>query len=314
MKKTQKGILVFLVLLIFACSQERLFPVSTESEDLSKVNFVDAKNTLVDLGPKSEKLTIKNESQIPIITKNGNRIYLYQYHLATLDGKSVSYPYDVEIIELGSLKDMILFDKPTVSYGKILSTAGSFYLNATKDQNQLKISNLSYPSIQYRSNFGLDRDMNLFYGELNKENQFNWFPTKEIDTGGGPIQSREGLSISDDFYYIFPSTLGWINVDKFVNVATEKTTMVFKSLVPDLEKIALFVVLPEINSVMHVYSGKSFEIPVGMMANIMAVAKDTEGQYFSYIEKVKVKKGLTVEIKLSKTTEAELINALKVYE
>ncbi len=313
MKKAQKGILVFLVLLIFACSQERLFPVSTESEDLSKVNFVDAKNTLVDLGPKSEKLTIKNESQIPIITKNGNRIYLYQYHLATLEGKSVSYPYDVEIIELGSLKDMILFDKPTVSYGKILSTAGSFYLNATKDQNQLKISNVSYPSIQYRSNFGLDKDMNLFYGELNKENQFNWFPPKEIP-GVGSNQQREGLSIDDGIYYIFPSTLGWINVDKFVNVATEKTTMVFKSFIPDLEKIALFVVLPEINSVMHVYSGKSFEIPVGMEAHIVAVAKDTEGQYFSYIEKVKVKKGLTFEIKLSKTTEAELINALKVYE
>ncbi|MFB0909082.1 MAG: hypothetical protein QMB03_12570 [Spirosomataceae bacterium] len=131
--------LVF-VTAIIACSKERLQkfdPSLVQPPKEERVKFVTPNGEtgfFKSLKPEIQQTTIKSNSDLPIIGKYGTKLFLYARDLRDANNQAVDYPIDVEFIEVLTPKDFILNNLQTVSNMRLLETAGSFYINATKDK------------------------------------------------------------------------------------------------------------------------------------------------------------------------------------
>jgi len=112
-------------------------------------------------------------------------------------------------------------------------------------------------------------------------------------------------------YVIFPTSLGWINVDKFYQYTGVKTKLTLSSTYPALENIQNFLFFPNIKSIMRVYGNVSGEIPVGETLKIISVAVTTDEQIFWFTKDITVENGEKVDIKLVPITQQALTNYLQ---
>jgi len=315
--------------LLYACSDDRLKPIEKETatddtpvktddnpDDISKKKFGSAKavSVLGKLAEKTTKYTIKNMSELPIVTSKGTKIWIYEYNVRSSNGGAVRYPFDIEIVELFKLKDMVLHQKPTTSFDRVLVTAGAFYLNVSKDGQGLVPDRNMPPMIIVQPTIQkLDNSMRLFYGSIDRQGEFTWIAAP-VDSTQNPQQTKENpppLVANRTEYEIFPRNFGWINCDKFLNSPLPLTSVKFTSVYPKLNDIVIFMVLPEMKSVIRVYDGQSLSVPIGEKVKIVAVAETEDREIFSLFKDIKVEKDQTVEIKLIKTTEKDFFDAIE---
>jgi hypothetical protein len=302
------GLLNIFVVLIYACSKDRLIPNEDPFKDKEFENTYNMP-LFSKLASKSQKITVKNANDLPIITKKGTKLWLYNENLLTAQYNAPQYPFDLEIIELYTFAEMILHRKSTVSYSQILTTGGAIYLNVSKNGVNLSVNSYSPPQIEIPAKT-VDNSMYLFYQGYDNMEQFTWVAAPK-DTIRQTIKEYPLIIGGKNAYEIFPRQFGWINCDKFSNYTGTKTRVKFTSGSPALENIVIFMVFPNISSVIQVYNGESLEVPVGEDAKIVAVAQTKDGQIFSFFLNIKVEEKQTIEVNLTDTTEKEFLAALE---
>jgi hypothetical protein len=319
---------IALFFIVLACSKDRsiLLPKETlppveEVKPLEKTikdfNFdgKDAQAFLNKIANKSDTKTISSQSDLPFIAKNGTKIWIYSNELSFSDGSKASYPFDLEVLELLTPKDMILNQKPTVAQGRLLTTGGELFIKATKGGKDLSLSFVNNTTIEIPANNPL-QGMSLFYGNASSSGFIEWYQEKERPRMQGVPQS--GVIATDSIgrnkekqYVIFPTQIGWINVDKFTNFAGAKTKIKFTSAYPALKEIQTFLFFPDLKSVMQVYGETSGEIPVGQLVKVISIAVTKDEQIFSFIKDVVIAESQVVNIELQLTTQKGLNDYLQ---
>lgn len=318
--------IITLVLIVLACSKDRsvLLPkdIQPPVEEVKPVEKTikdftfegkDVQVFLTKLTNKSETKTIRSRSDLPFIGKNGTKIWISASDLILPDGTRASYPFDLEVLELLTPKDMILNQKPTVSQGRLLTTGGELFIKATKSGVDLRLAFFNNTDIIIPAR-NTEEGMLLFYGE-DAKGFLEWYQERErprqapgtLSTG---VMTRVD-SLKQRSYMIFPTQIGWINVDKFASFQGIKTKIKFTSAFPEVKNIQTFLFFPDLKSVMQVYGESSGEIPVGQLVKIISVAVTKEELVFSFIKDINVTENQTVNIELKPTTQKELTDYLQ---
>lgn len=296
-----------LFLITLACSTDRLFSPEGSNQQVPPVVFLS--EIPENLRKKAEVVTIKSDQDLPFVTKNGTKIYIKPLDFNPMPGGTyVTYPFKLEVTELLSIKDIILNEKPTVSNGRLLTTDGQILIKAYKDNQELsvyKYSSLRVDIIGMKKPVSR-QDMLIFLGKETPDG-FNWVPDtlncRQSPTGCQNIFDWESE------YRLFPSSIGWINVDKFIGY-TNTTSIAFKSDM-NLENIRTFLYFPELVSVMKVNYKKDFPVPVGAKAKVISFAMTTDEQYYTYFEDLVIRPEHLVNIKLTKTTKEAFMKELE---
>lgn len=287
-------IFLSLLFLLTACSTDRLYPLES---DLVKISSTNTDSLFLALGPQMQKFEITSTTKMPIITKNGNELWIYRDNFNQLP----AYPYTVEITELLTLRDMILAKRPTVSGNKLLTTDGAFFINVTKDGSSLSLNRYNPYTLIVNDN-SIDTNMSLFVGDDNT----GWVPVTDTSR----LNERGNLTFEGKQYYVFPPTLGWINIDKFVGYEGETTSLKFTCTNAEINNLAIYLVFPSLNSVMQVNVNKDFPLPIGEKVKVVAITVDENKKIFSYFEDTTVEKDKTISITLKATTQKDLENEL----
>ena len=302
-----RSVAFFLIILsVFACSDDRLFPRGGDK--------VFVKGMPESLTLKPEKVTINSRSDLPFITKNGSRIDFSEYAFKALkNGSAVTFPIELEIIELLSLKDIILQNKPTVSNGRLLTTDGQVYIKASKNGEELFLAsswdfNIKMGGISGRFN----PEMLIFLGEDTNDG-FNWLADttncgmwdgqlfcENIGNGGDTTIVNNEVN----FYSMFPSSLGWINIDKFAEYTSTTNIKVVSE--ESLENVRIYLYFPEINSIMSYYESPYLLLPVGYKARVIAFAFNESKEVYTFFQDVIIQDDLKVNVTLSKSSEEKL--------
>lgn len=307
MKKLSIAILS-VVLLAIACSKDRSILREGETTPIEqKVDFLAVNNSTFDkLGTQPQVKTIKSDNDLPFVGKQGTQVWLYTRDLKTLNGGSITYPFDIEILELFTPKDMILHQMPTVSDGKLLTTAGQVRIRAYKDGKELQLNTINSTQITVPANGRPDGFMGLFYGLEDKGEFIDWYPA---DTS---VREPNQVSFFSDKekYTIFPSRIGWINCDKFYEFTEAKTAITFSSENPPVNYLLIFLYFPDLKSVMQVNKGVSGMVPVGRNVKIIAIGITKEEEYYAAYQELTVQDKQKIEIKVSPTTKKALIEYL----
>ena len=319
--------IVTFVLIVLACSKDRsillpkeVLPPVKEVKPVEKTikDFTfdgkDAQTFLSKLANKSEIKTIKSQSDLPFVAKNGTKIWIYANDLIFPDGSRVTYPFDLEVLELLTPKDMILNQKPTVSQGRLLTTGGELFIKATKLGKDLGLAFFNSTDIIIPAK-NTEEGMSLFYGETTS-GFLDWYQEKERPRQPQGTFSPTGVmtrvdSLKQKSYVIFPTQIGWINVDKFASFQGAKTKIKFTSAYPEVKNIQTFLFFPDLKSVMQVYGEMSGDIPTGQLVKVISVAVTKEEQVFSFVKDINVVDNQTVNIELKPTTQKELNDYLQ---
>jgi len=241
----------------------------------------------------------------------------------TLNGNPVTGLIDIKYIELFDGGQMLVTDKTTM--GKLptgdmamLISGGEFYINATKNGQQLVLTcnmNLRIPAALTAP----DNGMSLWDGTIDNEGNLDWEEEDPAVTGGVLLeQGPMGQS-----YYAFLNSFGWTNVDRFYNFAGPKTQILASApsgynygnsaiyLHYDGEGNAL-AKLDTYDAVAGLFSEHYGQVPVGLACHIIFVTEEN-GQWRFSIKPVTITANAVYSFTLAQTvlgTEAQLVAAI----
>ena len=235
---------------------------------------------------------IMAETTFTIVTENETLIHIPDNAFVYLNGDNVQGNVDIEFIEVLDRSLMMLYKVPTVSGNDLLESDAVYYINATKEGQQLKLAEGKYIRFQI-PNDDPDNLIQIFYGdEVNEE--FNWRLSD-------PPQGWATLTINEWQWQDLPNSifgfgydfeineLNWINVDIFKDVPEDQRTDVCVEL-PEIytnKNSIVFMVFNDFNSVVG-FVGDPDEMnfcepygltPIGFNVTFVVISEQGDGIY-----------------------------------
>ncbi|WP_343626230.1 hypothetical protein [Flavobacterium lindanitolerans] len=240
----------------------------------------------------------------------------------TQNGNPVSGEVVVKYSEVFDPGTMLATDKTTMgrmSNGDmaLLISGGEFFINATKNGQQLQISCPMQVIIPTNLTGGPDSGMSLWDGTFDEDGNLEW---DQQDRGAN---GQNGVFVEGANYYAYFSSFGWTNVDRFYNDPRPKTTILAEA--PEgynFENSAIYLhydgegsslaKLDTYNPVTNKFSEHYGQIPIGLQCHIIFVTEDN-GQWRYAIKPATIAANDVHVFTLAQTTlgtEAQLIAAI----
>jgi hypothetical protein len=247
----------------------------------------------------------------------------------TLNGNPVTGLIDLKYIEIFDGGNMLVTSMHTMGImadgnQSMLISGGEFYINATKNGQQLQLNGsvtLTIPTNLTDDNGG-NPDMKLW----DFVDNLVWVQQGQEQVNNGQGVFLEGQATGANVYYAFVDDFGWTNVDIFYSNPNPKTTILVS--VPDgydNQNCAIYLhydgqgsalaKLDIYNTTNHLFSEHYGQIPIGLACNIIFVS-ESDGQWRYAIKPVTISADAVYNFTLAETTvgsQAELtaaINAL----
>jgi hypothetical protein len=253
------------------------------------------------------------------LTINGNCL--------TQAGNPITGQVDIKFIEVFGGGDILTSDKTTM--GKLpngdlamLISGGEFYINATKNGQQLAITCPMQLKIPATLTDSLRTGMTLWDGTIDADGNLDWEEQVDNPAGqnGGVFGEGQGQTAA---YYAFLNDFGWTNVDIFYNNPNPKTTILagapsgynfensgiylhYDGLGNSLAKLDTF------NPTTQLFSEHYGQIPIGLPCHIIFVTEDN-GQYRYAIKSVTITANAVYNFTLGETTlgtQAQITSAI----
>lgn len=237
-----------------------------------------------------------------------------------------------EVQEAYTPGDMILYNAPTISNGRLLESGGEINIRAFKGNEELFLIPFG-PGLDVHLPTTVKENMELFYASRDRRQNLNWVkdtlltPTNfnlPADTlAEDPEENISGSQVfldsaNGDWSEIFWSTsneaesylfntkkLGWINCDRFYNDSTEKTDLVvhLDTPLPEGYTTQAYLVFEDINSVMPVYSYDDLiftanNIPIGSKVKLVVLG-EMDKLFYLQIQELEITKSQVVGSSLS---------------
>lgn len=191
-------------------------------------------------------------------TDKGSVIKIPENAFTTKDGRSVSGPIDIEVKEVFSTLDIINSGVFPISNDAVLNSGGEFFIEASSNGEELVVGKDAFISFSIPAQ-AVDANMQLFFGGPGNDNEdVNWEPldTIGVDTLRGDTarvfrsNSSFTFNSADNSYQIELDSMGWGNIDAFLNTQYFDCTFNLKG-VDDLDgaNTTAFAVFKDQNSI-----------------------------------------------------------------
>ncbi len=176
---------------------------------------------------------------------------------------------DIDFAVLKTKGDLINFDKPTISSGRLLASGGVVYIGAKQGGREVKLAQNRKIRIRFKTE-KIDKTMQLFEGKPTDRFKFDWVLMRDssnqpinVSLWADSVQSREPKG------YDFPcDRFGWINCDKFNDDGslTNKVAVTFTDVFYTNKNSSVYLVFKDVMSVLKLEGNttlKQFDIPTG---------------------------------------------------
>ncbi len=247
----------------------------------------------------------------------------------TQNGNPVSSgQIDLNYIEVFDRGNMLVTDKTTMGRlpngdMALIISGGEFYINATKNGQQLDITCPMQLQIPASLTGGLQTGMSLWDGTIDADGNLDWIPQDNPGTpaqGNGVVGQGQGANAA---YYAFLNDFGWTNVDRFYSDPRPKTTILAQAPSGyNFQNSAIYLhydgqgsalaKLDTFNAATNQFSEHYGQVPIGLQAHVIFVTEDS-GNFRYAIKSVTVAAGDVYVFTDGETTvgsQAQLVNAI----
>jgi len=224
-------------------------------------------------------------------------------------GNNIVGTVDLTFVELLDKSLMMLYNKPTISNQNILESAGVFYLEASKNEERLKLNKPVEVSVISENT----NEMQLFFWGTNtlpSNDEDSWIPFE-----------NNTIEITDTGYNLSFERLDWINCDRFLNLPENELTSACLNMVEayNTTNTICYLVFEDLNSVIRMedvnqdgsYCFPGDKAPIGEKVSFVAISVRDEDQYeLGTIENVVLSENHEQEIQMESKTLEQILDIL----
>lgn len=129
--------------------------------------------------PDYQHFVIDPKESTTIEGKDGMIIFIPKNAFVDETGNEISEAVNLELVEALNLKEMVLYDLPTLSNDKMLESGGMFYISATSNGKEVKI-NPKRPFYIEVPTDSLRPNMRVFKGDVLADGSINWINPQKM--------------------------------------------------------------------------------------------------------------------------------------
>jgi len=290
--KVWPALMIFGLFLLPGCSKERVEPKNEKNSYEEMDDYYDSKKQ------EEQEFEITEDGEGPLIGNQGTKIWPQKNKLMYPNGDSVEYPYTVKLVELYTPKDMLYWQKPTVSDEKLLTSAGEVRIKAFKEEAELVLRPNMTWTIEMPSEFPAS-DMKIFYG-VESGSIVDWTP------------NPDGVfSVTSYGYFGEIVQLGWVACSKLISEPLSTHQYSFISDNDNLDNAGIFIYFPVLKSLVQVYNQQTIDLPVGEEAKIIVTAINADDQLFSFYKEMEIGDEGEINVALDSIADVELTSILE---
>lgn len=294
------GSIAAIIILIGACRKERL-PVD---------DFQNMDSFYSDNEEPEQEITVDSGAGPCFVTAmRGTRICVTRPMLQDAVGNDIpDYPFKLKVIELYSIKHMLLRKQPSVAGGNILETSVEIRVRPFKNNNEAFLK----PGKKYvmitDTLPAIVSGMKSWYGFINGGNN-DW--TDSLATiVPGFVDTLSSVTISSADYTLTPAKTGYVSAAKLHQSTAQYTTITFTVAGTNTQNIQVYISFNNFKSVMKVTNLVSLPVPVGETVTLIAFAKKQTNDFVMHQQTFTVTPAMQIALNMQVVTEAALLAAL----
>jgi hypothetical protein len=291
------------VALISSCKKERAPEKSVQTEYTSLDDFYNQNQ------PPEQSFVIDSTGHDSITGQQGTKIWripkeIFMYKSTHQD---IQYPYILKLIEVYSIKDMILVKYPSVANTNILHTGGELKVTAFKDDQELVLKeHCGYRMLALAPT--PVSGMGVYYG----------FTTGTTTDWNNNVLNTDYLFTNDTVTHLTNQAngynmqickLGWVNIAKLTN-NNNFTNITLTAGGTNTNLIDVFIIFNNLHSYIKVNSLAASGLPVGEPITIFAMGKDSNGSMFYFKENYTVSSNMNVTLTFQTSTAANVLTVM----
>lgn len=245
-----------------------------------------------------------------VTAKKGTRICVTRDMLRDAGGNDIpSYPFQLKVIELYSIRDMILRKQPSVSGSTILETSAEIKVRPFKDGNEAYLKDGRAYMMETDTLPSINTNMVCFYG-FDNGGVGDWTNTLSTIIPGF-VDTLSSVVATPAYYILTPAKTGYVSAAKQHLSSSQKTPVTISVQGTNTQNIEIYLSFANIKSVMKVTNLVSAPVPIGETVTLVAFAKKQGDEFVLHKETFVVTAGQQITLNLQTSSEAAILSALE---
>ncbi len=244
-----------------------------------------------------------------VTAKKGTRICMTRDMLRDANGNDIpSYPFQLRVIELYSIRDMILRRQPSVSGSNILETSAEVRVHPYKDATEAFIKSGRKYFMETANLPSTTSGMQVYYGYDNG-GASDW--TNSISTFiPGFVDTLSAVTATPSYYHLDVATKGYASAAKVHVSGAPYTTITLTVAGTNTQNIQAYLSFAGYKSVMRISNLVSLPVPEGETVTLVAFGKIQTGDFVLHQQTFTITTGLAIALNMQSISEANLLAAL----
>ena len=257
---------------------------------------------------EEQEYTIDTNGTCPLVCKKGTKICVNAEMFELNGGGQVTYPFQLKVIELYSIKDMILRRIPSVASGNPLETSAEIRVRAFKNGNEIFLKPGKKYFLETAALPSINSAMQSFYGYSSGNSANNWTNTI-ANFIPGFVDTLSNISPTSNSYVTTPATIGWFSPALLYQSAS--TTSITCSVTgTNTQNLQVYVSFKGFKGVMQIQNLSGTNFPVGENVTLIVFGKKQNNQYVLDQQNFTIAANQQIIFNLQDVSENDILNAL----
>lgn len=244
-----------------------------------------------------QEYVIDSGGVCPLIAKKETKLCVSDDMFQLPNGTGITYPFTLKVVELYSIKDMLLWRAPSVASGSLLETSAEIRVRSFQNNVEAALKPAKTYGMEMDTMPVLNSSMQPYKGQASG-NVINW-----------SIDGLTTVSVNPYFYSLSVGTTGWMSAAR-LHPSTQTTTIAFSATGTNTQNIEIYLKFNSFKGLMKVTNLVSGSIPVGESVTLVAMAKNQNNDYVLHQQTFTVTAGQQITLNLQVISEASLLAAL----
>ena len=300
-----------LLLILCGLSSLLLLTSSCKKDRIQADDYQDMDSFYSDNEEEEQELTVDSigSGSCFVVAKKGTRICVTRDMLRDASGNDIpNYPFQLKVIELYSIKDMILRRNPSIAGGAILETTAEIKVRPFKNGNEAFLKPGRAYLMETANMTPTISAMEAYYGFENSG--LNDWTNNLSAIIPGFVDTMSTVANTNDYYILTPATSGYVSAAKAHQSGVQYTPITLSAQGTNTQNIQAFLVFSGYKSVMRIFNLASYPVPIGETVTLVAFGKIQTNEFMLHQQTFIVASGMQISLNMQVVTEAALLSAL----
>jgi hypothetical protein len=223
-------------------------------------------------------------------------------------GGPVYYTYQLKVVELYSIKDMILWRAPSVTGSSVLETSAEIRVRTVKNGTETELKPGRAYFMEMANMPLINSNMQAHYGFLSGSS-VNWTNSLAAIVPGF-VDTLSLVNPTPSYYMLNVAKTGFVSAARPAPVSGSNTTVTMTVAGTNTQNIQIFLSFTGFKGVIKAENMTTSIAPIGEQVKMIAFAKKQDGNYYMDEQTLTISANLQVPLNMLVSSESDILAAL----